>query len=271
MNSILLIGDIVGYGNLGLSAMIPILTNMKFATYKLPTSIVSNNFSYGDFAILDTTEYIRECIKIWKKQNFSVDAVCTGYLVSEEQTLLISDFCKELKKNGTHIFVDPIMADNGKLYNGATTHTIEYMRYMCKNADIIVPNFTEAKFLANKYLEKNSLSLVEATDLITILHALGRNSVVISSMIVEEQTCTMIFEEQTNTVKLFPYEMIPSFFSGTGDIFSSILIGKYLHGCSLENSVLEAMNFVRKMIQINQNYPQPDNGIPIEQHLKEIF
>ena len=45
MSSILLIGDIVGYGNLGMSVMTPILSHLGYEIYRLPSSMVSNTFS----------------------------------------------------------------------------------------------------------------------------------------------------------------------------------------------------------------------------------
>jgi pyridoxine kinase len=270
MSSILLIGDIVGYGNLGMSVMTPILSHMKYEIYRLPSSLVSNNFGYGKFAVLDTTEYMRQSIEVWEEQGFNVDAVCTGYLVSKEQTQLVTDYCRRLRSRGTFIFVDPIMADDGKLYNGATSETVEYMRSVCRVADVIVPNVTEAKFLAGKYLEKESLTADEAEDLICSLHELSGNSVIISSMLMDDQTCTMLFDKAVGRSKVLPYRQVAAQFSGTGDVFSAVTIGNYLRGETLENSVLAAMNFVAHVIESNQHFLNPDNGIPIENHLVEL-
>ena len=38
---LLLINDIAGYGKVALSAMIPVLSHMKYETYNLPTAVVS--------------------------------------------------------------------------------------------------------------------------------------------------------------------------------------------------------------------------------------
>lgn len=270
MSSILLIGDIVGYGNLGMSVMTPILSHLGYEIYRLPSSMVSNNFSYGKFAVLDTTDYMRQCIDIWEEQGFNVDAVCTGYLVSEEQTRIVTDYCRKLKARGTFIFVDPIMADDGKLYNGATDETVAYMRSVCKVADLIVPNVTEAKFLADKYLDKEDLTSDEAEDLIYTLHALGNNSVIISSMVMDGQTCTMLYDKGLGRTIVLPYRQVAAQFSGTGDVFSSVTIGQYLKGNTLEDSVLKAMNFVAHVIEANQHFLKQDNGIPIERHFDEL-
>ena len=258
MSSILLVGDIVGYGNLGMSVMTPILSHLKYEIFRLPSSMVSNNFSYGKFAVLDTTDYMRRSIEIWEEQGFSVDAVCTGYLVSDKQAQLVADYCRRLKSRGTVIFVDPII------------QTVEYMRSVCRVADVIVPNVTEAKFLADKYLDKESLTADEADDLLRTLHELGDSSVIISSMVMDGQTCTMLFDKSTGHTKVLPYRQVAAQFSGTGDVFSAMTIGQYLRGETLENSVLTAMNFVAHVIEANQHYIRPDNGIPIERHLAEI-
>ena len=151
MKCILLINDMAGYGKVALSSMIPILSSMKFQVYNLPTALVSNTLDYGKFDILETTEYMKNSMRIWDELGFKFDMISTGFLVSEEQTKLVSEYCQKKKEDGTFIFVDPIMGDDGHLYNGVTEKTATYMRQMCKVADMIVPNYTEAAFLAGKY------------------------------------------------------------------------------------------------------------------------
>ena len=75
---ILLINDMAGYGKVALSVMIPVLSHLKFETFNLPTALVSNTLDYGQFDILDTTEYMENTLLVWKKLMFSFDAICTG-------------------------------------------------------------------------------------------------------------------------------------------------------------------------------------------------
>ena len=85
MKKILLINDVVGYSHVGMVAMMPILTYLGHPTYNLPTSLVSNTLDYGRFNVLDTTEYMRGVIPVWRELGFQFDAVCTGLMFSEEQ------------------------------------------------------------------------------------------------------------------------------------------------------------------------------------------
>ena len=270
MKCILLINDMAGYGKVALSSMIPILSSMKFQVYNLPTALVSNTLDYGKFDILETTEYMKNSMRIWDELGFKFDMISTGFLVSEEQTKLVSEYCQKKKEDGTFIFVDPIMGDDGHLYNGVTEKTVTYMRQMCKVADMIVPNYTEAAFLAGKYTDKMDLTKEEAEDLIRMLHADGAKTVVITSMKIDGHSCTMILDGENGEITSLPYTEIPVRFAGTRDIFSSVLIGKFKSGTPLTESVRLAMDAVEKLIAKNKDNEDKYKGIPIEQYLEEI-
>ena len=143
-NKILLINDLAGYGKVALSAMIPVLSHMKYEIFSLPTAIVSNTLDYGKFDILDTTDYMKNTLEVWKQLEFEFDAISTGFIVSKEQTELITDFCKAKSAEGITIFTDPIMGDEGSLYNGISEETVSLMRKLVSVSDYTVPNYTEA-------------------------------------------------------------------------------------------------------------------------------
>ena len=124
---ILLVHDLAGYGKVSLSAMMPVLSHMGHHLYTLPTALVSNTLDYGKFYIQETTEYMRQSLKVWAELGFSFDVVSTGMILSAEQAALVSDFCEQSAKKGALVFVDPIMGDEGKLYNGVGEETIAHM------------------------------------------------------------------------------------------------------------------------------------------------
>lgn len=126
--TVLLINDLAGYGKVALSAMLPVLSYLKYETYNLPTAIVSNTLDYGKFDILDTTQYMKNTLRVWKELDFQFDAISTGFIVSQEQTQMVTDFCRENAEKGVTVFTDPIMGDDGKLYNGMSEETVELMR-----------------------------------------------------------------------------------------------------------------------------------------------
>ena len=153
-----------GYGKVALAAMIPILSHMGYNLYNLPTALVSNTLDYGKFEILDATQYMKHTLAVWKELGFSFDCISTGFITSEEQAALIASYCSEQKQRGTRVFVDPIMGDNGKLYNGVSKQTVAHMRHLCQVADVMMPNFTEATFLADQFCGATDLTAGQAGD-----------------------------------------------------------------------------------------------------------
>lgn len=268
---VLLINDIAGYSKISLGAMIPIMSHMGFGIHNLPTAVVSNTLDYGKFEILETTEYMKGTLKVWKELGFSFDAICTGFIVSEEQVKVVADFCQEQRKNGVRIFVDPIMGDNGSLYNGVSDNTVEYMRKICSVADIIMPNFTEAVFLADKHFSAEGVSLSEAKELVDSLRNLGSKSVVLTSITVEGQTCVYGYDDDKNEYFNIPFDYIPVHMPGTGDIFSALLVGSVLKGIELQSSTAFAMRKLRELILLNKDNEDKTSGIPIEKYLNDMI
>lgn len=263
---ILLINDLAGYGKVALSAMIPVLSHMKYETYNLPTAIVSNTLDYGKFDILDTTEYMKNTLNVWEQLGFTFDAISTGFIVSQEQTEIITQFCEEKSADGSLVFTDPIMGDDGKLYNGVTGDTVALMRKLISVADYITPNYTEAAYLADMPYHEEGAALDEFHAMINTLRELGAKSVVITSAKIKggEAKSVIGYDDREDAYFRTDFEEIPVRFPGTGDVFSSVFIGKIMDGCSLREATNKAMQVVRKMIEINLDNADKYKGIPLE-------
>ena len=162
--NILIINDMPGYGKVALAAMLPILSHMGHNIYNLPTALVSNTLDYGKFTILDTTDYMKKSIAVWKELGFSFDCITTGFLASAEQVDIIRAFIESQRKEDLLVMTDPIMGDEGKLYNGVTEETVENMRRLIGVADVIVPNLTEAEFLTERYRGAEALDRHQARE-----------------------------------------------------------------------------------------------------------
>lgn len=264
---ILLINDMCGYGKVASAAMLPILSYMGHITYSLPTALVSNNLEYGKFNLLDTTDYITGVFPVWKELGFRFDAIATGFISSERQARIISAYCQEQEKLGTPIFVDPIMGDEGKLYNGVTPSTIQSMEEMIACADLIYPNYTEACYLTGTKYDPEGVDRETAFQLLDNLHAHGAKSVLITSITVDGQHSVAGFNHMTGEHFLLGYTEIPVRFPGTGDIFSAVLIGHLLDGMELKPSVRTAMDAVYTLIDRNKDNKDKNAGIPVESYL----
>ena len=263
---VLLINDIAGYGKVALSAMLPILSYKGFNLYNLPTAIVSNTLNYEKFRIEDTTEYIEETLRIWKELNFSFDVISTGFIFTKKQMEIISKFCEEQSKKGVFIFNDPIMADNGELYSGISPDTVDYMKNIISVSDVTMPNYTESCLLTKtKY--KEGISTEEINTIINKIREIGVKSVIVTSIPSVETKMVAGFDSKTNEYFYLPYEEIPTYFPGTGDIFSSVIISETLEGKSLKVATEKAMKIVKEIVFENKDQEDKKKGIHIEKYL----
>ena len=263
---VLLINDIAGYGKVALSAMLPILSYKGFNLYNLPTAIVSNTLNYEKFRIEDTTDYLEETLKIWKDLNFSFDVISTGFIFTKKQMEIISKFCEEQSKKGVLIFNDPIMADNGELYSGISPDTVDYMKNIISVSDVTMPNYTESCLLTKtKY--KEGISTEEINTIINKIREIGVKSVVVTSIPSVETKMVAGFDSKINEYFYLSYEEIPTYFPGTGDIFSSVIISETLEGKSLKVATEKAMKIVKEIVFENKDQEDKKKGIHIEKYL----
>ncbi|MDO4848954.1 MAG: PfkB family carbohydrate kinase [Coriobacteriia bacterium] len=266
---LLLINDMCGYGKVALSAMLPVLSHMGYRIHNLPTALVSDTLNYPKFYIHDTTEYVRQSLTIWEELGFEFDAISTGFIASEEETRIISDFCHARAERGTKVFVDPIMADNGKLYAGVPETTIGLMRDLVACADYTVPNYTEACLLTGTSMG-GEMSADEARDLVLGVRRLGAKSVVVTSCKVDGADAIVGYDHVAGEYFTVPFDMIPVYFPGTGDTFSSVLLGRVMRGWTLERATADAARVVRELIARNADQEDKSAGLPIEACLDVI-
>jgi pyridoxine kinase len=268
---LLLINDLAGYGKVALGAMMPVLTHMGYDIYTLPTALVSNTLDYGKFEILDTTDYIAGTLRVWDELGFSFDAVSTGFITCDRQSELIADFCAKQQERGVPVFVDPIMGDEGKLYNGIGRGAVEHMRRLVSLADVAVPNYTEACLLTGApYAGAQGMSESGVTRLIDCMRRICQRSVVVTSAAVEGRTAVIGYDHERDESFVIPFEEVPVRFPGTGDVFTSVLMGKKLSGQTLEDATACAMHVVKDLIRKNQFATDTYKGIPLERYLGSI-
>lgn len=269
---VLLMNDLPGFGKVALAEAIPILSYMGYEVCSLPTALVSNTLDLGKFHILDTTDYIKKATDIWNELGITFDGILTGFLTSPEQTGFLTEYCMKQSERGAKIFVDPIMGDYGKLYNGMTGETVNQMRRLISVADYIFPNETEAAYLAGmeQYLDSSLRGKYE--EIIKRLREHGAKSVVITSAggSTPGPKAVVGFDHLQNEFFHMDYEEIPGTFPGSGDIFSAVLMGKVLSGVSLTEAVQVSMNTVGRMIDLAGGNTSRYKGFPVERYLNVL-
>lgn len=248
MKRIVTIQDISCIGKCSLTVALPIISAMGIETAAIPTAVLSTHTAFKNFTYRDLTGDLPKIAKHWKQEKFDFNGIYTGYLGSIEQIDMLKEFFKQFKTSNNFVFIDPVMADNGKLYAGFDENFVKEMKELCKMADIIVPNLTEASYMLEKEYKEN-YSEQEIKDMLIELSILGPKYVVLTGVSFNENKLgVMSYNKETN--KFFTYfkEKVPAKYHGTGDIFASTLVGAITNSNTLEEGLKVAVDYVWETI-----------------------
>ena len=248
MKKIVTIQDISCVGKCSLTVATPIISAIGIETCVLPTAVLSTHTAFNNYTFRDLTDDIKDIANVWKKEHINFDAIYTGYLGSARQIELLKNFFEEFKTKTNFIFVDPAMADNGKLYSGFDLEFTKRMKHLCSMADVIVPNITESCFMLNKEYKEN-FSQKEIEEMLIELTNLGpENAILTGVSFKENELGVMGYNKKTKEFYSYFKEKIPVKYHGTGDIFASTLVGALTIGKTLEEAIKIAVDFVWETI-----------------------
>ena len=248
MKRLVTIQDISCVGKCSLTVALPIISAIGIETAVIPTAVLSTHTAFKNFTFRDLTSDILKISNHWKEEHINFDAIYTGYLGSMEQIEILKTFFKEFKNKNNFIFVDPVMGDNGKLYTGFNQEFAMQMKELCKIADIIVPNLTEASYMLEKEYKEN-YSLEEIKEILIELTNLGpENAILTGISFKDNELGVMGYNKKTKMYYSYFKEKIPVKYHGTGDVFASTLVGALTIDNSLEESIKIAVDYVWETI-----------------------
>lgn len=250
MKKIVTIQDISCIGKCSLTVALPVISAFGIETAVIPTAVLSTHTAFESFSFFDLTDEIEVIKEEWKKHNFKFDTIYTGYLGSEKQIETVSSFFDEIKGENTLIFVDPAMADHGRLYSGFEESFSKKMVSLCKKADIISPNITEASLMLGFEYKESGYDEQYIKDMLTGLCKLGAKKVVITGVSFDdEKSGVMSYNSETNEFFSYFNQKFPKTFHGTGDIFASTCVGGITKGFSFEKALEIAVDFTVETIK----------------------
>ena len=244
------IQDISGFGKCSLTVALPIISACGLETCVIPTALLSTHTGgLNGYTYKDLTNEILPIARHWKSLGLHFDAIYSGFLGSYEQIEIVSEVFDMLKSDDTIILVDPCMADHGKLYSVYDDSMITGMKNLCKKADIIVPNLTEAALLLNEqYNPKINLEKIKL--MIKDLSQLSCSSSIITGMSFDDKTLgAACYCKDLNHFGYYTGSKCPINYHGTGDIFASVLISSIVNGLSLDESTRLAVEFCTETIE----------------------
>lgn len=241
------IHDLSCFGRCSLTIALPVLSAMGCQCCPLPTALLSAHTGFPGNTFLDLTVEMGRIADHWAAMDLQFDAIYSGFLGSADQVDTVARFFDTFKKSDTAVIVDPVMGDHGTAYRTCTPELCRGMRVLAENSDVITPNLTEAALLLDRPYEEIRQS--DAYEVVRRLSLGGRRSVVLTGYSSEPgQTGTLCFDRDSGESKAVQTPREPQDFSGTGDLFASVLAGGVAKGVPLFQAAQAAADFVRDCI-----------------------
>ena len=262
------IQDISCIGRCSLTVALPILSAAGIATAIIPTAILSTHTGgFKNYTFRDLTDDIMPIAKHWLTENIEYDAIYTGYLGSFEQIEIVKQFFELFRKENTLIYVDPAMADNGKLYAGFTPEFALKMGELCAVADVIVPNITEACFMLGEPYQEGPYTQEYIDGLLNRLaEKIGAPQIVLTGVMYDKDKIgAAIYDTRTGERGYAHTHHLPYSMHGTGDVYASALLGGLMNGFSLQQSAQIAADYtVESMEETYQTRDDLRYGVNFE-------
>lgn len=255
MKRIASIQDVSCLGRCSQTVALPVVSAMGVECAILPTAVLSTHTSFPDFRCMDLTDQLLPCARHWMAQGMHFDALYTGYLASDRQVAVVLELLELLREKDTLVFVDPAMADHGRLYTGFGPEFPALMAQVVSRARITVPNITEASLMTGlPYRETYDEAYIR--DLLRGVAALGAEKVVLTGVSLEKDAIGFAsYDSATGQFGHYFNRREPNAYHGTGDIFSATAVAGIVRGMPLHDAFRLAADFTLRCIQVTRTDP----------------
>lgn len=262
------INDLSGLGKCSLTVAIPILSALKVQCCPFPTAILSNQTDFNEYTFLDLTSEMNNYSKAWQNLNLNIDTIYSGFLGSLEQINIVQNFIKENPK--AYVIVDPVLGDNGNMYPTFNKEICMEMKNLIKNSNLITPNITEACLLLDKEFN-DDFSEDEVIEMAKNLSKLGPDKVIITGVVRDNMIYNLSYDKETDSTFTYGLEYNKRSYSGTGDIFVSIICGLITNNYDLDFAVKIASDFIYKCVSYTSQFDiHRNHGVMFELFLNDL-
>lgn len=273
MKRIAAINDLSGFGKCSLTANIPVISALGVQCCPLPTGILSNQTGYPEYRHIDFTRHMSDFAEQWQRLGFTFDGIISGFISNSRQGEIIADIIQKLANVDTLVVVDPVMADDGKIYDSYDSAGVDAIKHISGLATVITPNLTELCVITgNEYNQIAALKESQITSAVKDMsRSTGKTVVTTGIHIGNNKIANAIYTPDDDCLNIIENERIGGSFSGTGDILTSIITAQMVKGVDIAQAVRLAVDFITKSIADTMNSCQqgysPADGINFEQNI----
>lgn len=250
---VIVIGSQVVYGTVGLSASVPVLTELGLKVAALPTAMLSNLPHYPQVHAADLSgPWVADALHDLTALGIAdeVSTVYTGYFAGPAQVIAVADWLRVLleRRPQLRVVVDPTLGD----YDVGAYTDPEVASALRKEllplATGIVPNLFELQHLLESSPERDQPVDQIIKDARRLLS--GRCQWVVATGLdgQDRQHCEDLVVT-ADEVAAIGYERLDVRVKGTGDVMAASIVAGLHQGLDIADSVEQAGTAVRRRLE----------------------
>ena len=276
--------DLSCFGRCALTVIMPTLSVMGYQVVPIPTALLSTHTGgFTDLHFRDLTADMEQIAHHFSRLGTTFRSIYTGFLGRAEQIETVSRFidCFGSVTDGEGrfplILIDPVMGDDGVLYSTYTPELVRGIRKLSRRAHLLTPNLTEACLLTDRpYRDTATLSpdeaLAYAEELSEALTSVTDGRIVITGISLSDGTLANLGRDVDGSRFCIRRPHEAHSYPGTGDLFSSVLLGALLRGESFYGACTKAAEFTSDVIHASIPIPTPAReGVALEPLLGKLL
>lgn len=269
MKTVLSVQDLSCVGRCSLTVALPVLSAMGCRCSVLPTAVLSTHTGFPNPHVISLTDHIGAISQHFSDLNLRFDAVTTGYLANPREARAVIPILQHFRQQGSLIITDPAMGDHGRLYIGLDAAHGKAMADVCRQADILLPNVTEAALLTGLPYREHGDSSYRQALADALLDIFPATAVLITGT--GDQAGFTGFTGCHRQTGPFTYQTpaVPRQFHGTGDLFAAVFAGGMLRGASPCDAGVLAADFVKACVAATADVTP--HGVAFESQLHLLF
>lgn len=282
MKRVALINDLSGFGKCSLTAAIPVISVMGIQACPLPTAVLSSQTGFKDYFCDDYTDRMNYITDQWKKLDVSFEGIYSGYLAGSLQIEKVLYFLDKFQEQNTLYLADPVMGDHGRTYGMFSESFLVGMKILTLKADVLTPNLTELCLLADEdytemishCLEEDYLQRIKAVCDKLLARSERKQTIVVTGIVREKSDRQYVGNFTVSAENSFYIETpyTGKSFSGTGDLFASVICGSLIKGLPIREAVEKACGFLQGAIEeASLENVLPFHGVNFEKYLSQLF
>ena len=250
-----------------MTVALPILSACGHETCILPTTILSTHTGgFGKPAVIHLDEAVEPFLRHWQENGITFDAILVGYIGNAEGVAAVRQIAEKLLAPDGVLIVDPAFGDHGRVYSGLSETYVREMERLCRGANIILPNVTEAAIFSGcEYRDVPDEAYV-----LQLLKKLNHSGVVLTGIGYRpEETGVVVWNGEK--MQHYSHPRIGKSYHGTGDMFAACFTGALMQEKSMTAAVKIAADYVCRCIENTIQHPAHWYGVKFETALPDLI